>query len=164
MDLRIFQENDQLQANIFFEQCLPESGRVFDPSGRHASLTRLSETFSEGRCWCLFDGVELVGTAAVRPLILLNKKSDSAPCATDCELKILYLRQAYHGKGYGSLLLSTALSYALDCGYRSMYLDTIRSGSGAIALYRKYGFLEIPRYNNNPHADLFMAKDLSILS
>ena len=163
MDLRVFQENDQPLANTFFTQCLPESGRVFEPAGRHASLTRLAETFSEGRCWCLFERGELVGTVAVHPLTLTDKKTGSA-CSRSCELKILYLRQTFHGKGYGSLLLTTALSYARDCGYHSMYLDTIRSGSGAEVLYRKYGFREIPRYNNNPRADLFMVKDLAVPS
>jgi putative acetyltransferase len=68
-----------------------------------------------------------------------------------CEMKRLYVRPAYRGKGIGRLLVDRVIAEARVIGYQRMRLDTIESSmKGAIALYRKIGFREIPAYRTNP--------------
>ena len=98
----------------------------------------------------MFDGERLIGTAAVKKLT-----SDS------CELKSLYLLEKYHGKGLGRTLLQTAVTFARNADYQKMYLDSLSTSTNALALYRKMGFQDTARYNDNPHSDVFMVLDLS---
>ena len=65
-------------------------------------------------------------------------------------MKRLYVRPAYRGSQIGSRLVQKILADAEEIGYRCMLLDTLPFLQDAIHLYRKYGFYEIPRYNNNP--------------
>ena len=80
------------------------------------------------------------------------KKLDGAKC----ELKALYLLQAYHGRGLGRRLLETAISRARETGCKEMYLDTLSTSKRAIRLYEKMGFTRTKRYNGNEAADVFM--------
>jgi len=68
-----------------------------------------------------------------------------------CEMKRLYVRSAYRGKGIGVLLVDRVIAEARAIGYHHMRLDTIASTmQPAIALYRRVGFREIPAYCANP--------------
>ncbi len=70
-----------------------------------------------------------------------------------CEMKRLYLRPAFRGKGLGRVIAERLISEARDIGYRHMRLDTIGSSmKDAVALYRLLGFKEIPPYRTNPIA------------
>lgn len=70
-----------------------------------------------------------------------------------CEMKRLYLRPAYRGKGLGRMLTDRVITEARLIGYERMRLDTIQSSmQDAIAIYRKIGFQEIPPYRKNPIA------------
>jgi hypothetical protein len=39
-------------------------------------------------------------------------------------------------------------------------LDTHSGLQEAVGLYRSHGYAEVPRYNDNPHADLWFRKAL----
>jgi ribosomal protein S18 acetylase RimI-like enzyme len=68
-----------------------------------------------------------------------------------CEMKRLYLRPTFRGKGLGRILAETIIAEARNIGYRSMRLDTIEPiMKDAVEMYRKLGFREIAPYRPNP--------------
>lgn len=72
------------------------------------------------------------------------------------ECKRLYVAPAYRGHRLANHLMDTAESTARAAGYHWLYLDTASDFTAAIALYRRRGYLEVPRFNDNPQATLFM--------
>jgi|ERR1043166_5626529 ribosomal protein S18 acetylase RimI-like enzyme len=78
-----------------------------------------------------------------------------------CEMKRLYVRAAFRGKGLGRALASDIIAAAGRIGYERMRLDTLSSMKAAIALYQSQGFRRIPPYYDNPnHCAVFMELDL----
>lgn len=132
----------------FLEQCLPESGRALDLQTRHGLYLDIEHNFKA--FWCMFDNDKIIGTVGVKEL-------DNA----SCELKSLYLLEKYHGMGYGKCLLSKAIDYAKKAGYGKMYLDSLSTSTKAIGLYRRSGFADTERYNENERSDVFMVLDLN---
>lgn len=131
----------------FLEQCLPQSGRALDINGRHSCYKDIENYFKS--FWCMFDHEKMIGVVAVKEL---DNKS--------CELRSLYLLEQYHGLGYGKCLLSKAIAYAKEYGYELMYLDSLSTSKKAIALYRRTGFIDTEKYDQNKRSDVFMVLDL----
>jgi len=62
------------------------------------------------------------------------------------EIKRMYIRPAYRGKGYGKALLQQLLEKAKEYGYHAIYLDSARFMTAAHHLYRSFGFTERNAY------------------
>ena len=71
-----------------------------------------------------------------------------------CELKRLYVRPQYRGRGLAGRLVDRALEDARAIGYGCVLLDTFPFLEEAIGMYRRRGFQEVPSYNGSPMEDL----------
>jgi putative acetyltransferase len=78
--------------------------------------------------------------------IALHKLEDGI-----CEMKRLYLRPRFRGKGLGRALADQIIAEARQIGYQRMRLDTVEPlMKNAVAMYRRIGFREIAAYCTNP--------------
>jgi len=88
---------------------------------------------------------DIVGTAGVRRL---------GPGIG--EIKRMWVRPAHQGLGLGHRLIDGCLAEARALGFQVIRLDTERQMEAALHLYRSRGFREIPDYNGNARAQVWM--------
>ena len=104
-----------------------------------------------GMWWCMYNNNELIGTVAIRVIDTNNKI---------VEMKRLYVIKEEQGKGFGSMLVDTAIKHAKASGFHKICADTRIDRDASQHLMRKYGFREVSRYNDNEFAELFFELDL----
>ena len=117
-------------------------GRSRDPAA--AQLVRPLGAFVVALC-----GVVPVGCIALK-----------GSGGTVAEIKRMWIDPAQRGIGLARRLMAQAEEIARELGIQTLQLDTIRSLTKAIATYRHWGWREIPRFNDDPYAEVFFDKSL----
>ncbi|WP_068994475.1 GNAT family N-acetyltransferase [Kangiella sediminilitoris] len=125
-----------------FQYSPPESIHALDVAElKHPSLT----------FWSAWQGDQIAGCGALKEL-----------SETHAEVKSMRTAKVFLRRGVSSRLLEVMLSEAKSRGYRRLSLETgtHKAFEPAIALYRKFGFMETApfgEYSEDPHS-LFMTK------
>ncbi len=120
----------------FDEELLSLPGAYAPPGGR-LLLARVGET--------------VAGTVGMWPL-----------GADVCEMKRLYVRPSYLGRGLGRRLAVAIVDEARAAGYARMCLDSLERLAAARTLYESMGFARTAAYYDNPlDGALFMQLDLT---
>jgi DNA-binding MarR family transcriptional regulator/GNAT superfamily N-acetyltransferase len=76
------------------------------------------------------------------------------------EIKRMWISRRMRGVGLASRILARLEQIAREFGWTRVQLDTNRALTNAQAMYRKAGYRDIERYNDNPYADFWFEKDL----
>ena len=104
----------------------------------------------KGRLLLAVDDENVAGCVAFRPI---DKEI--------CEMKRLFVREKFQGRGLGHELLERLITDARAAGYKKMRLDSWIPRMGkAIEMYRRHGFYEIEPYNENPYDVIYMEREL----
>ena len=74
------------------------------------------------------------------------------------EIKRMWVAPDARGLGIAQRLLDAIEEQAVRMGLHTLQLDTNRALKEAHALYTRNGYVEIPRYNDNPYADHWFEK------
>ncbi len=78
-----------------------------------------------------------------------------------CELRKMYLKTSFRGRGHGGRLLKHVIASARDLGMSRIELQTARVLEEAIGLYEKFGFREIEHDAMENRCDHALALDLT---
>lgn len=70
------------------------------------------------------------------------------------EIKRLFVRPQARKTGVGQALVAAAIACARQLGYGEIKLDTLPEMEGAIALYRRNGFVPVAPYGSHPYPGL----------
>jgi GNAT superfamily N-acetyltransferase len=102
-------------------------------------------------------GTFLIAVADGLPVGCVGLKGSGGPVA---EIKRLWVDPAARGLGLAKRLMQAAELAARDLGIRTLRLDTSSALPEALALYRRAGWVEIDRFNDDPYPDHFFEKAL----
>lgn len=125
---------------------------------RHAADRQIVDSYFDRK---KFDGElkNLPGEfAAPNGALLVAEENDQiAGCVAlrslgerNCEMKRMFVRSDFHGRGIGNLLGHAIVDEARKIGYQRMLLDTGPAQREAQGLYRKLGFKEVEPYYDLP--------------
>lgn len=119
----------------------------FDPE--QAARDEVEFTGERGRFLVATIDGEVVGCGALRWL-------DTGTA----EVKRMWVHPERRGLGVARLLLEHLEATAVAHGRPVVRLDTNAELTAAIAMYRRSGYAEVPRYNDNPYAQHWFEKHL----
>ena len=168
INIRPFQKSDSDKVTEFISDIIVNEFKFkleFDTLD--SDIVAIDESYnkSTGSCFWVAETVvnddssnthqqkqKILGTTAVRNL----KQFEST-----CELKRMYVLRDFRQLGLGQKLLDIVIDFAKRVGYSRIVLDSSKALHAARALYLKNRFVDIPRYNDNYRADLFMERRLT---
>lgn len=141
--LQVESDQEVLQARLLFEEYAAWLGFSLCFQNFDKEVAELPGDYAppNGRLLLAVEHDQVAGCVALR------KIDDGIG-----EMKRLYVRPAFRGKGFGRMLTETIIEAARDAGYRRLRLDTLPGRMDqAILMYRSLGFKDIGRYYNNPY-------------
>jgi ribosomal protein S18 acetylase RimI-like enzyme len=150
--VKVESAQDLGHIRTLFNEYADSLGFDLDFQDFHRELDGLPGDYAppEGCLLLASEGSQLIGCVALRRI-------DNETC----EMKRLYVRSDFRGKGIGRALSQKVVDEARAIGYQRMRLDTIPTMKQANALYKSFGFKEIKPYRYNPiEGALFMELDL----
>lgn len=103
------------------------------------------------------NGVFLLARAAGAPVACGSLRSAGPEIG---EIKRLWVAPSVRGLGIGQRVLAALEDRARDFGKTRVRLDTNRALTEAQALYRKNGYVEVPRFNDDPYPHHWFEKRL----
>ena len=89
---------------------------------------------------CAVIGGEIVGTAGISPIGSQEKLRHRAEFG-------ISIAKEFWGLGIGQALTAACIDCARKAGYAQLELDVVADNASALALYKKFGFVE---YGRNP--------------
>ncbi len=133
--------SDLAQVRALFEEYAAWVGVDLCFQGFPAELKGLPGAYAppRGRLFLARAGSETAGCVGLRPIE-----------ENLCEMKRLYVRPAFRGRGLGRTLVEKVVWEARDLGYRALRLDTLPKMVSAAMLYRAMGFAPCPPYYDTP--------------
>jgi DNA-binding MarR family transcriptional regulator len=102
-------------------------------------------------------GTFLVATSGGEPVAYGGVRPLSAETG---EIKRMWVHGDWRGAGLGGRMLRELEALAGRLGHRRVVLDTNRTLVEALEMYRRAGYAEVERYNDNPYAEAFFEKAL----
>jgi putative acetyltransferase len=164
-------KNDDSEDVLHFisDMIVNEFNITLDFNNLDSDLVYIKQHYKDnGGCFWIverIDNYQIIGTVAIRKLEQLISTTDEndvdyAAAANAVELKRLFLLKPYRGLGIGQQMLDTALNFARKSGYSKILLYSSMALTVSRILYLKNGFVDIPRYNADHRADIFMEKKL----
>ena len=137
--------------SLFAELNREVDGIYPEEGANHYRLDPAEVSPGRGGCFVLWIGDEPVGCGALRML-----DADTG------ELKRMFVRPAWRGRGLSRRMLRHLEAEARRCGARRLVLETGTRLAASVALYESEGFREIGRFGEYAHSPLShcMAKTL----
>ena len=122
-----------LVAEVAAERRFIRTERIASPPGEFRARLR--------RSWTA-DGAEIVALDGTIVVGHLGVAREAAPALRHVASIGMSVRRAYRGRGVGSALMAEAIRWAREVGVEKLSLSVFPHNAAAIALYRKFGFVE----------------------
>ncbi len=140
--------NTEENLNSFLE-------KAYNYNKLQAEMTHPHSSF-----YLLFDGNTPAGYLKVNDSSAQSDINDP----NSLEIERIYLLQMFKGKGYGKLLIETAINLARSMGKSYVWLGVWEQNHHAIGFYKKFGFYEFSKHTffvgDDEQKDLLLRKDL----
>lgn len=144
-------DREGVQALVF--GVLAEYNLAADPAKTDRDLSDIEASYpARGGCFEVLENVagDLIGCYGLYPL-----RDDI------CELRKMYLRSDFRGRGLGKMIMRRALNQARKLGFRRVELETASVLKEAIALYESFGFRPFRPEHLSSRCDSAMFLDLT---
>ena len=121
---------------------------------------RFEEPFEPGRTLPA-DAADMVPPAGAFVIARFSGQPAGCGALKQGELVRMWVDRPHRGLGIGARILDALEEQARALGHETVRLYTNRALSEAKAMYRARGYMEIPRYNDDPYANHWFEKRLT---
>ena len=159
MNIRLIEEKDNESVARIIRGTLEEFGANQPGTVYYdESIWSLSDILNEDKAmyFVIEEDDQILGGGGIYP-------TEGLPPDT-AELIKIYTKSEARGKGYGKELINKCLSFALEAGYKYVYLESMDELSMAVGLYERLGFryLDAPMgQTGHNYCKIWMLKDLN---